>query len=92
MDEGKEVIEDNGFDGCNSETYKILKLNGEVVSQALISRDSYDPMDRIIIRGTKKVVKPEQEVPVNKGNEEQEPTQEQNQTENQEENNNKPNT
>lgn len=49
-------------------------------------------MDRIIIRGTKKVVKPEQEVPVNKGNEEQEPTQEQNQTENQEENNNKPNT
>lgn len=92
MDEGKEVIEDNGFDGCNSETYKILKLNGEVVSQALISRDSYDPMDRVIIRGTKKVVKPEQEVPVNKGNEEQEPTQEQNQTENQEENNNKPNT
>lgn len=92
MDEGKEVIEDNGFDGCNSETYKILKLNGEVVSQALISKDSYDPMDRVIIRGTKKVVKPEQEVPVNKGNEEQEPTQEQNQTENQEENNNKPNT
>lgn len=92
MDEGKEVIEDNGFDGCNSETYKILKLNGEVVSQALISRDSYDPMDRVIIRGTKKVVKPEQEVPVNKGNEEQEPTQEQNQIENQEENNNKPNT
>lgn len=89
---GIATIEDNGFDGCNSETYKILKLNGEVVSQALISRDSYDPMDRVIIRGTKKVVKPEQEVPVNKGNEEQEPTQEQNQTENQEENNNKPNT
>ena len=62
------------------------------MSQALISRDSYDPMDRIIIRGTKKEVKPEQKVPVNKGNEEQEPTQEQNQTENQEENNNKPNT
>ena len=26
MDEGKEVIEDNGFDGCNSETYKNIKI------------------------------------------------------------------
>ena len=60
--------------------------------EKLCHKRSYDPMDRVIIRGTKKVVKPEQEVPVNKGNEEQEPTQEQNQTENQEENNNKPNT
>ncbi len=76
LEEGKEIIEESGFDGCNSETYKILKLNGEVVSQTLLSRDTYDPMDRIVRRGTKKIAKPEVIVPVNSGEEQKDKPQE----------------
>ncbi len=76
LEEGKEIVEESGFDGCNSETYKILKLNGKVISQTLVSRDTYDPMDRIVIRGTKKIAKPEVIVPVNSGEEEKDKPQE----------------
>lgn len=55
LEEGKEVIEQAGYNGCKSEAYRILKLNGEVVSKTLLSRDTYDPMQRIVRRGTKKV-------------------------------------
>lgn len=51
--EGKEVVEQSGYTGCTSEAYRILKLNGEVVSKTLLSKDTYDPMTRIIRRGTK---------------------------------------
>ena len=54
LKEGKEVVEQSGYTGCTSETYRILKLNGEVVSKTLLSKDTYDPMTRIIRRGTKK--------------------------------------
>ena len=54
LKEGKEVVEQSGYTGCTSETYRILKLNGEVVSKTLVSKDTYDPMTRIIRRGTKK--------------------------------------
>ena len=53
LEEGKEVVEQSGYTGCTSEAYKILKLNGEVVSKTLLSKDTYDPMTRIIRRGTK---------------------------------------
>ena len=76
LEEGKEIVEESGFDGCNSETYKILKLNGKVISQTLVSIDTYDPMDRIVIRGTKKIAKPEVIVPVNSGEEEKDKPQE----------------
>ena len=52
--EGKEVVEQSGYNGCTSEAYRVLKLNGEVVSRTLLSKDTYDPMTRIIKRGTKK--------------------------------------
>ena len=55
LEEGKEVVEQSGYTGCTSETYRIIKLNGEVVSKTLLSKDTYDPMTRIIQRGTKKV-------------------------------------
>ena len=55
LEEGKEVVEQSGYTGCTSETYRIIKLNGEVVSKTLLSKDTYDPMTRIIRRGTKKV-------------------------------------
>lgn len=56
LEEGKEVIEQYGFNGCRSEGYKILKLNGKIVSQTLLSKDTYSPQERIVKRGTKKVV------------------------------------
>lgn len=52
--QGKEVVEQSGHNGCKSEAYRILKLNGEVISKTLLSRDTYDPMQRIVRRGTKK--------------------------------------
>ena len=54
LEEGEEVVEQSGYTGCTSEAYKILKLNGKVVSKTLLSKDTYDPMTRIIRRGTKK--------------------------------------
>ena len=55
LEEGKEVVEQIGFSGCRSEGYKILKLNGKVVSQTLLSKDTYSAQERIVRRGTKKV-------------------------------------
>ena len=54
LKEGEEVVEQSGYTGCTSEAYKVLKLNGKVVSKTLLSKDTYDPMTRIIRRGTKK--------------------------------------
>lgn len=53
--QGKEVVEQSGYNGCTSETYRILKLNGKVISKTLLSKDTYDPMQRIVKKGTKKV-------------------------------------
>ena len=50
---GQEVVSQSGYNGCKSEAYRVLKLNGKVVSKTLLSRDTYDPMQRIIRRGTK---------------------------------------
>lgn len=54
LEEGKEVVEQSGHNGCQSEAYRILKLNGKVVSKTLLSRDTYDAMQTIIRKGTKK--------------------------------------
>lgn len=54
LEEGKEVVEQSGYNGCTSEAYRILKINGEVVSKTLLSKDTYDPMTKIIRIGTKK--------------------------------------
>ena len=56
LDEGKEVVEQSGQNGCTSEAYRILKLNGEIISKTLLSKDTYDPMQRIVRKGTKKVI------------------------------------
>lgn len=55
LEEGKEVIEQSGYEGCTSETYRILKKNGKIISKTLLSKDTYDPMTRIIRKGTKLV-------------------------------------
>ena len=55
LESGKEEIIQSGHDGCVSEAYKIVRLNGETISSTRLSRDSYAALDRIIKRGTKAV-------------------------------------
>ena len=55
LEEGKEVVEQTAITGCRSEGYKILKLNGKIVSQELLSKDTYKSRNKIVRRGTKKV-------------------------------------
>ena len=57
LDEGTEIIEQYGSNGAKSETYKILKQNGAIISKTLLSTDTYSSLERIIRRGTKKVIK-----------------------------------
>ena len=56
LPEGTEVVKEYGSSGTRSETYKILKKNGEVISKTLISRDVYSGHTKVIRRGTKKQV------------------------------------
>lgn len=58
LEKGTEKVEQSGQNGCTSEAYRILKLNGEVISKTLISKDTYDPMPRIVRKGTKETKKP----------------------------------
>lgn len=85
LEQGKEVVEQAGYNGCKSEAYRILKLNGKVVSKTLLSRDTYDPMQRIVRRGTKKTAtKSTTTITTNKADDEtteQTTTQENSQTE-----------
>lgn len=53
LEVGKEVVDQAGMNGCKSITYKLLYLNGELVSKTTISTDTYSAMQRIVRRGTK---------------------------------------
>ena len=53
---GKEIVEEFGSNGTVSETYKILKKDGNVVSKEFVSRDTYNGYTRVVRRGTKKEV------------------------------------
>lgn len=55
LEVGKEVVEQIGFNGCRSEGYKIVKQNGKIISQTLLSKDTYSPQERIVRKGTKVV-------------------------------------
>lgn len=55
LEEGIEIIEQNGSNGVKSETYKILKQNGAVISKSLLSSDTYSSLEKVIRKGTKKV-------------------------------------
>lgn len=54
LEEGVEIIEQNGSNGVKSETYKILKQNGAVISKSLLSSDTYSSLEKVIRKGTKK--------------------------------------
>lgn len=51
---GTEVVKQKGANGIVTETYLIKSLNGQVVSNTLLSKDTYSAMQRIVLRGTKK--------------------------------------
>lgn len=51
--EGTEKVKQKGANGLKTETYITKILNGKVISTKLLSRDTYDAMTRIIIKGTK---------------------------------------
>ena len=65
LEKGKEKEEQKGHNGTYSEAYKVVYLNGKVVSRTLLSKDKYNQMSTIIKRGTKGVEAPpvEPEVP-----------------------------
>ena len=50
---GREKVSQVGANGVISETYIIKSLNGKVVSKKLLSKDTYNAMQRIILKGTK---------------------------------------
>ena len=61
LEEGVEKIQQKGTNGLVTETYKILSLNGAVVSKTLLSKDTYNAMQRVVVKGTKKVKKEKEE-------------------------------
>jgi len=70
---GETKVIENGSNGCRSVAYRILKQNGEVISKTLLSKDTYNPHNRIVAVGTKETVNtntnintPEPSIPENK--------------------------
>ncbi|UWV46952.1 VanW family protein [Acetivibrio thermocellus] len=57
LEEGKTVVVQSGYTGYTIDTYKIVKINGNVVSNNKIHRSIYRSYETIIKRGTKKVEK-----------------------------------
>lgn len=49
---GTEKVRQKGANGLKTETYITKLLNGKVISTTLLSRDTYDAMARIIVKGT----------------------------------------
>ena len=49
---GTEVVVQAGNSGRKVEAYKVMKLNGQIVSTTLLSKDTYNPMKRIVRIGT----------------------------------------
>lgn len=56
MEKGEEIIKQNGHDGCISEAYKIVRKDGTIISNTLLSRDKYSALDRIIRKGMKEEI------------------------------------
>ena len=48
---GTEKVKQAGSNGRKVEAYKVVKLNGQVVSTTLLSKDTYNAMKRIVYVG-----------------------------------------
>ena len=53
LDVGVEKIKQNGTNGRVTATYKVLSRNGMIVSRTLLSKDNYNAIQKIVIKGTK---------------------------------------
>lgn len=51
LPEGTEKVKKTGVNGIKVNTYKVIKQNGITISRELISKDTYNAMDEIILRG-----------------------------------------
>ena len=67
LDSSVEQVEQEGHNGCTSKTYKILKLNGAIVSTEEISTDYYHALEKIIKKGIKQpqIIEPEDDDELN---------------------------
>ena len=54
LEAGTEKVKKKGVNGLKTETYITKMLNGKVVSSTLLSKDTYDAMNRVIVKSTKK--------------------------------------
>ena len=54
MPAGTQKVSQAGANGRKVQAYKVMKLNGQVVSRTLLSTDTYRAMTRIVRVGTKK--------------------------------------
>ena len=61
MAEGKEKVIQVGHNGMKSQSYIVKKHNGITISKELLNADTYQPMNKIIERGTKKESKTEED-------------------------------
>ncbi len=52
--EGKQKVIQKGHTGQKSIAYKTVKYNGKTISKTVLSKDTYQPMNRIVQVGTKK--------------------------------------
>lgn len=53
LEAGAEKVKQKGANGLKTETYITKSLNGKVISTTLLSKDTYDAMARIVLKGTK---------------------------------------
>ncbi len=67
LDEGKQKIIQKGYNGYKSITYKITKQNGKIINKETLSSDTYLPMNKIVMVGTKKKTVNKQEDKNNQG-------------------------
>lgn len=58
---GTEKVKQKGARGVKTETYITKRLNGKVISTKLLSRDTYTPMNKIIIKGTNGAIQPQEQ-------------------------------
>ena len=53
LKKGSQIVQQAGTNGLKTETYMITSLNGKIVSKKLLSKDTYNAMERIVLKGTK---------------------------------------
>lgn len=50
LNNNTEIIKQNGSNGITVNVYKLKKLDGRIISKELISQDTYNPLEKIILK------------------------------------------